>query len=167
MNDLKAEVELDESCGIVQTGGIANIHTFECASLSGRSTLTCSIGRDGKSKALYLAITGNSGNGMWCKDWASATAIQGVVLGQAELTAGSFNALHLGKSINTGGFYLAALKELGLVRANAENTRLHEHVPSTSFQAVVEKRLREGDAPVVPGAGVEPSKPSRRKSKGV
>ncbi len=113
------------------------IHTGECLSVSGRSTLEFEIGRHSEDSTLHLRISDNSGKGMWCKDWASASAIQDVVLGEGELTAKSFHALHPGKSINTGGFLLASLLEIGLIRANEENTRVHEHVPATTFEKVV------------------------------
>jgi hypothetical protein len=74
---------------------------------------------------------------MFCKDYCSASAIQDVVLGEDGLTAKSFHPLHAARSINTGGFILAALKELGLIRANEENTRVHEHVPGTTFEKVI------------------------------
>jgi hypothetical protein len=118
------------------------IYNGECASISGRSTLSYAIGRhtDG---TLHLRITDNSGKGMWCKDWVSASAIQDIVLGEGELTAKRLLALHPGKSINTGGFVLAALKELGLIRANDLNTRLHEHVPTTTFDKLAMARIAQ------------------------
>jgi hypothetical protein len=116
---------------------IEAICTGTCESLSGRSDLTFAIGRHNVDGTLHLAITGNSGGGMWCKDWCSASAIQDAVLGESGMTAKSFYLLHAGRSINTGGFILAALRELGLIRANEENTRLHEHVPGTTFEKVV------------------------------
>ena len=143
---------------------IASIYTAQCSSVSGRSTLTFSIGRHEKDCSLHLAITGNSGSGKWCKDWAAAKAIEGVVLGQGELTAHSFQALHPGRSINTGGFYLAALKDLGLIRANAENTRLHEHITSVTFEAVVAEHLRKLDGTA---AALTLGKSGRRKTKEV
>lgn len=120
---------------------IEPIYEGECPSVSGRSTLTYAIGRHAENGTLHLAITGNSGGGMWCKDWASASAMQRVVLGETGLTARSFHLLHPGRSINTGGFVLSAIKDLGLIRANAENTRLHEHVPTTTFEQVVMARI--------------------------
>lgn len=120
------------------------IYVGECPSLSGRSVLTYAIGRNAEDGTLTLAITGNlGGGGMWCKDRASASAIQDVVLGESGLTAKSFHVLHPGKSINTGGFILAALKDLGLIRANEENTRLHEHIPTTTFEQVAMARIAE------------------------
>jgi hypothetical protein len=56
------------------------IYQGECLSISGRSKLSFAIGRIADDKTLHLAITSNSGSGMWCEDWASASAIQDVVL---------------------------------------------------------------------------------------
>lgn len=119
------------------------IYTGECLSLSGRSTLTYAIGRHTEDGTLHLAITGNSGGGMWCKDWVSASAIQDVVLGESGLTARSFRKLQEGRSINGSGFIQGAVRDLGLIRTNAENTRLHEHVPTTTFEQVAMARIAE------------------------
>jgi hypothetical protein len=111
------------------------IHEGKCPSLSGRSELTFAIGRhpDG---SLHLRIVGNTGGGMWCEEWIEASAIDRVVLGATELTSAAFHVLKPGRSTNTGGFVMAALKCLGLIRTNAENTRLHEHVPTETFEKV-------------------------------
>lgn len=149
-----SEIETETS---IEVDPIEAIYEGECPSLSGRSVLTYAIGRHSADDTLHLRITGNSGGGMWCRDWCSASAIQEVVLGEGELTAKSFHVLHPGKSINTGGFVLAALKDLGLIRANEENTRLHEHVPTTTFEKVAMARM---------GQSMEQKeKPARRKSK--
>ena len=137
---------------------ITCLFTGECASVSGRSTLTYEIGRH-PDQSLHLRIATNSGGGMFCAEWASGDRINAVVMGVQELTSRSFNALHPGKSINTGGFVMAVLKDLGLIRANEENTRLHEHVPTTTFQQVAMDRI--GSASAEPA-----SKPGRRKGKG-
>ena len=143
----------------IEVDPIEAIYKGECPSLSGRSTLSYTIGRHTEDGTLHLRISDNSGKGMWCRDWASASAIQEVVLGEGDLTAKRFHVLHPAKSINTGGFVLAALKDLGLIRANEENTRLHEHVPTMTFEKVVMLRM---------GVSSEPaSKPGRRKVKEV
>jgi hypothetical protein len=147
--DTEIEAEIDP---------IDFIYQGECLSLSGRSTLEFAIGRHSEDGTLHLAITGNSGGGMWCKEWASASAIQDAVLGEQGLTAKSFHCLHEGRSINTGGFVLAVVRELGLIRANAENTRLHEHVPGTTFEKVVMAHMAAHEA--------SPTNPARRKAKG-
>ena len=152
MNEIDNQTEAEVAAEI---DPIETIYEGECPSLSGRSTLSYTIGRHTEYGTLHLAITGNSGKGMWCKDWCSASAIQDVVLGEGELTAKSFQALHEGRSVNTGGFIAAALKDLGFIRANEENTRLHEHVPTTTFEQVAMARI---------GVSLEPTpKPGRRK----
>jgi hypothetical protein len=113
------------------------IHQGECLSLSGRSTLEFVIGRHSEDGTSHLAIASNSGGGMFCRDWCSASDIQDIVLGEGNLVARSFHPLHEGRSINTGGFILAAVKELGLIRVNEENSRIHEHVPGSTFEKVV------------------------------
>lgn len=140
---------------------ITEIFTGECPSVSGRSILTYAIGRHDESGELHLRIVDNSGKGMWFNGWAAAKDIDSIVSGATELTAKSFHALHPGKSINTGGFVMAVLKDLGLIRANEENTRLHEHVPATAFEKVVMVRM---------GKTIEPApvtKPAKRKGKAV
>jgi hypothetical protein len=140
-----------------ETDPINVIYQSECLSVSGRSTLEFAVGRHGEDGSLHMAIVSNSGGGMWCKEWASAQSIQDVVIGATELTSVSFHALHPGKSINTGGFFLAALKELGLIRANAENSRQHEHVPAATFEQVFLSHMERAKS-----AG---TKPARKKGK--
>jgi len=124
-----------------------------CPSLTGRSTLSFAIGRHTEDATLHLAITGNSGGGMWCKDWTAASAIQDIVLGEGQLRSSDFHDLHPGKSINTGGFILAVLRALGLERPSADNSRIHEHVPGATLESAVNDFL--GTV----------AKPSRRKAK--
>ena len=73
---------------------------------------------------------------MFCGDWASGDRIDALVAGGHELTSRSFHALHPGKSINTGGFVMSALRDLGLIRLNPENSRQHEHVEGMNFAQV-------------------------------
>lgn len=145
---------------VVQVDPIAEIYEGECPSISGRSTLTYAIGRHAKDATLHLRIVKNSGGGgMFCKEWAAASHIEAIVKGTPELTAKSFHVLHPGKSINTGGFVLAALKDLGLIRANEDNTRLHEQVPTATFERQALARIGSESAEPAP-------KPGRRKGKG-
>lgn len=148
------EAENDET----EVDPIEVIYQGECPSISGRSTLTYAIGRHSEDGKLHLAITGNSGKGIFAADWAPASAIQEVVLGAFGLTGASFHGLHEGRSRNTGAFILAAIKALGLVRANAENTRLHEHIPTTTFEQLVMAHIGESQEPA--------PKHGRRKVKG-
>ena len=139
---------------------ITEIFSGECPSVSGRSILTYAIGRHNESGELHLRIVDNSGKGMWFNGWAAAKDIDSIVSGATELTAKSFHALHPGKSINTGGFVMAVLRDLSLIRANEENTRLHEHVPATTLEKVVMLRMGKSIEPA-------PAKPAKRKGKAV
>lgn len=150
MSEIETPIEVDPITPILEG---------DCPSLSGRSILTYAIGRHAKDATLHLRIVRNSGGGMSCNDWADSSQIEAIVKGGSELRAKSFQVLHPGKSINTGGFVMAVLKDLGLIRANAENTRLHEHVPTTMFEQVAMARIAQ---PIE-----QEPKPGRRKSKEV
>ncbi len=135
------------------------IHEGQCESLSGRSTLTFSVGRhpDG---TLHLRIVGNTGGGMWCDEWIPGSEIDAVVMGDPELTSRSFQVLKPGRSTNTAGFVMAAVKSMGLIRNNAENTRLHELVPTETFDKVVTALMGESGTAKTAGG-----KAGRRKAK--
>jgi hypothetical protein len=143
MSEIETQTEVDP---------IETIYQSEVPSLSERSMLGYEVGRHAEAATLHLRIISNSGGGMWCKDWASASDIQSIVIGATDLTAKSFHQLHSGRSINTGGFVASALKDLGVIRANVENSRLHEHVPTTTFEQVVMARIAEckGQVPKSP-----------------
>lgn len=161
MSEIEAdEVQTDVQADVIDP--IKVIYERECPSISGRSMLAYAVGRHADDKTLHLAITGNSGKGMFAADWAPASAIQEVALGAFGLTAASFHGLHEGRSINTGGFILAAIKALGLVRANAENTRIHEHVPGATFEKVVMTLVSQANSAE---RQAEDSKTSSRKAK--
>lgn len=121
----------------IETTVIDSIYSGKCLSISGRSNLIYTVGKSRTDNALYLRIADSTGNGVWCKDWAPAAAIEAIVAGAHDLTAKSFHCLHPGKSINTGGFVLAALRDLGLTRPGEANTRLHEHVPAATLEGIM------------------------------
>ena len=129
---MEIETEVTEA----ELSPIQPIHTGECPSLSGQSTLTYAIGRHPEDQSLHLRIVANSGGGMFCDEWASGSAIDALVQSSTVLISRSMCELHAGRSINTGGFVLSVLKHLGLVRVNAENSRHHEMVPGTTFEQV-------------------------------
>ena len=138
---MEIETEVTEA----ELSPIETIHTGECFSLSGQSTLTYAIGRHPEDQSLHLRIVANSGGGMFCDEWASGSAIDALVQSNTVLISRSMCELHAGRSINTGGFVLAILKHLGLVRVNAENSRHHEIVPGTTFEEVALSALDQGD----------------------
>lgn len=122
---------------------IQAVFTGECSSLSGLSTLTFEIGRHTEDQTLHLRIATNSGGGMFHDGWAPASTFDEVVKRATRLTAKALRAVHPGRSVNTAGFLLAVLKHLGMARVNEENTRLHEHVPTTSFEQVAMAAMQD------------------------
>jgi len=131
----------------------------QCPSLSGRSTLTFEIGQDPEDSSLHLRISDNSGGGMWCRSWARGDDIDSLVIGQRELTSKTFNQLHEGKSINTGGFISAVLNALGLIQPAPENSRHQIHAEGSSFSSVVAAYMER------PQEEPEPKKPTRKKGR--
>lgn len=125
---------------------IESIWTGACDSLTGRSTLTFAVGRHPSDQSLGLRLVANSGGGMFCDEWIEGRRIDLIVKGKTELTSRSFAQLHPGRSINTGGFVLACLKHLGLLRVNPENSRFYEHVPAATFQQSVQSVMKPSEA---------------------
>lgn len=114
------------------------VYRGECSSITGRSTLTYEVGHKpgDEPNILHLRISDNSGKGMWCKDWATVERVESVLKNTTEITARTLNEVHPGKSINTGGFLLAVLKDLGLVEPKADNSRHHQRLAGSIFDAV-------------------------------
>lgn len=129
-------MEIETEVPEVELSPIQEIYTGECPSLSGQSTLTYAIGRHPEDQSLHLRLSANTGGGMFSDEFASGSEIDALVQASPVLTSRSMCELHAGRSINTGGFVLAVLKHLGLVRVNAENSRHHELVPGTTFELV-------------------------------
>lgn len=141
--------EVESSDGHVVV--IESVWTGECPSLSGRSSLTFAIGRHPADASLGLRIVANSGGGMFCDEWAEGRRIDEIVRGKSELISQSFSVLHPGRSVNTGGFVLAVLKHLGLLRISSENSRLHEHMPSTTFEQVAVNAMSQASSEIGSG----------------
>lgn len=122
-----------------------------CPSITGRSTLTFEVGRLflGEHAVPHMRIASNSGGGMFCKDWAPIAHVDAILAKADPVTARTFNEVHPGKSINTGGFYLAILKDLGVVQPKDDNTRHHERVPGTTVLAALTKQIEQSGVPEV------------------
>lgn len=162
MSDIETPVEspTDIPDEVPEVDPIQVIHEGQCESLSGRSTLSFSVGRHPDNGALHLKISGNTGGGMWCDEWIPGSEIDAVVIGDPELTSRSFQVLKPGRSTNTAGFVMAAVKSMGLIRNNAENSRLHELVPTETFEKVVTALMGGSGAAKTAGG-----KAGRRKAK--
>ena len=134
-----------------------------CPSLSGKSTLTYHVGCDA-DKAIYLRIFTNTGKGMFAKDWR-ALATLGKLLAKIPpdelITSGSLLPVTKGKSINTAGFLLAALKNEGLVQDAPDNRRGYVRNEPGEFLAGIQALIASGvslsDGPTQ-GASKKPAK---------
>ena len=130
----------------IEIDPIESIYDGECQSLSGRSTLTYAIGRHAEDGTLHLRITGNSGGGMFCKEWASASDVHEIVLGATEITAKCLAPLWAGKSVNTFSFGLAALRDIGLVEVDPDQSRQHRHVSGKTLEKCVSAHMAQPKA---------------------
>ena len=134
------------------------LKTGECPSLSGKSTLTYQIGCNG-DKEVYIALTGNSGKGIFNKDWFALDEIYTLLANQEKVTSGSLHELFDGRSSNSAGFILAVLLKEGLVKVSAGNKH-YDIVGQAEFGKILQG-LTE-DAP----EGKPARKKSGRKGKG-
>jgi hypothetical protein len=117
----------------------------ECESLTGRSVLTFQIGHEPEGDEPQLRILRNSGKGMFCRDWAPVARIDAILTKADVVSVRILNDVHPGKSINTGGFILAILRELGVVQPK-EESRCHERVPGASLRQAITFKLKEAAA---------------------
>ena len=140
---------------------IEEVYVGTCESLSGRSTLTYTVAKSAVDGSLGLAITGNDGAGMYCNDFVAGSRLDEIVIGATDLTSASFQVCHPGRSANTAGFILAALRDLQMVRRGSDNTRFHEHVPAATFEQAVTARIDQSNQPRASAA----PKPGRRNTK--
>jgi hypothetical protein len=149
------ETDNNESETTIEVDPIEVIHTGHCESLSGRSDLTFAIGRHTEDGTLQIAITGNSGGGMFSSEFVSATAIQDVVLGAQEIVGQSFAVLYPQVSTNCNAFLLAILREIGLVEVNPSQKRQHRHVSGRTLEKCVASYMARAkpEKPVTVDAG--------------
>lgn len=99
------------------------LKTAACESISGRSTLTYQIGIEIESKAFQIRLSDNSGNGYFSDDWISLDKLSEIAIQDNFINAFTINQLFNGKSVNTGGFLIAALKQEGFIKASTNSKR--------------------------------------------
>ena len=111
------------------------IREGQCPSVSGRSTLTYHLGHIGAHEH-YIRIYDNSGRGMFARDWVDSKQIEGVVAGEGPVTSSAFQELYAGRSINTGGFLMAVLVDLGLLIPMPEGARGYARNPEVELASL-------------------------------
>lgn len=111
-----------------------------CPSLSERSTLTYEIGCKG-DKAIYIRLTENTGSGMFSKTWVPLVQI-GVLLSADDkpITSRTIQPLYSG-SVNSAGFLLAVLKDVGLILNIDENSRGYVRTDPQKFTSEIHALL--------------------------
>jgi len=129
-----------------ETSTIRVLKTSQCSSLSGRSTLTYTIGCDTENK-IYIRIIENSGAGLFSKEWTHI-----VLPDDKVVTSGTLHSLCQGKSANTAGFLLSILIHEGLINIVSEKPRKYEKNDSVEFNKQMQA-LMDSDT--------QPSKPAK------
>jgi hypothetical protein len=130
------------------------IKTATCKSLSGKSDLTYHLGVDDES-SLHLRVFANSSSGYFNREWVPYSAIQPILANSPFITSFSLSSLYVGKSTNSPGFLLAALKAEGLVKLKGEKERVYVALDSSLFMAGVTVLMEATDA------GKKPKKASK------
>ncbi len=108
----------------VQTeAGIRILKSGTCPSLSESSTLSYYVGCDAES-AIHFRVYANSGSGYFSsKEWVSMESIGKALAESKCITSFSLHPVYRGRSLNNGGFLLAALKAEGLVLASVSEDK--------------------------------------------
>lgn len=134
-----------------------------CPSLSGRASLTYHVGCRGE-KEVCFRIWDTSGKGIFSKEWVCASDIQKVLATNESLAALTLLPLFkAGRSVNTAGFLLAALKNEGLVELSADEAHRYVPVASKSFMEEVQALIKAGTS--LDAGEVPPIKKARKGSR--
>jgi hypothetical protein len=112
------------------------LKTGECPSLSGKSTLSYQIGSNTDNEA-YISLTGNTGAGIFNKDWFALEEIYSQLLSQEKITSGSLHGLFEGRSSNSAGFLLAVLLSEKLLKISPGNKH-YDLVGQSEFGKIVQ-----------------------------
>jgi hypothetical protein len=133
------------------------LKTGECDSLSGKSTLTYRIGCKDDNE-VSIALTGNSGAGIFNSDWIVLEEIHSLLANQEKVTSGSLHELFDGRSSNSAGFFVAVLLKEGVLKVSPGN-RHYDFVGQAEFGKVVQALIDSGSPSTT-------KKKAGRKSKG-
>lgn len=135
------------------------IKTNTCPSLSGKSTITYQIGIYGQSD-IVMRVEANSATGYFNKDWVHYAEIEKVLANYPKITSFALRSVYSGKSTNSPGFLLAAIKSEGLVQLAGEKERYYLPVNPDQFLTEV-KTLMAGNpdtGEIPPAAAIKKSK---------
>jgi hypothetical protein len=115
-----------------------------CLSLSGRSMLTYHLGASAAGDVCFR-IWDTDGKGIYSKEWVCAGDIQKVLAQHQSIAAPLLLPLFkVGRSVNSAGFLLAALKNEGLVTNHPEEPHRYVRVESLAFVEEVTRLMKAG-----------------------
>lgn len=115
-----------------------------CPSLSQRAALTYHVGCGDKGDVCFR-IWDTSGRGIFSKEWVCAADIHKVLAQHKLLTAPLLLPLFkIGRSVNTAGFMLAALKNEGLVALSDEEPHKYVRQDPSAFVREVTNLMQSG-----------------------
>lgn len=115
-----------------------------CTSLSGRASLTYHVGVRNERDVCFR-IWDTSGRGIFSKEWVCASDIQKVLREHTSLAAPMLLPLFKsGRSVNTAGFLLAALRNEGLVDSSPDEAHKYIRVESQAFVQEVTELMKTG-----------------------
>lgn len=128
-----------------------------CPSLSGRASIAYHLGFCDEREVCFR-IWKTSGKGVYSKEWVSAAAIQSVLGEHDSIVAPMLLPIfNVGRSVNTAGFLLAALKSEGLVALSPDKPHQYIKQPSDAFVSETSALINAGvslnaiaDAPAMP-----------------
>lgn len=132
-----------------------------CPSLTGRSNLTYHVGCIGD--AIQLRVFMNTGSGYFSQEWIPFASINDSLGSLISLTSSTLKPIFTGKSVNTAGFVMAVLKDLGLIQAVPGNQRSYQATGDEGFI----KEARDLMASDVSLEVAEPKKPVKNTAKKV
>ena len=141
----------------------------ECGSLSNRSRLIYQLGV-AVNGDIQLRIFRNSARGYFCKDWVSWALIDMQLNEAPSFSSGDIQRLLFeGKSVNSGAFTIAAMRQEGLVRNVPGSLRCYERLDPTAWLVEIKALIDAGMAlpekqpPVQPVVVEKPTKKSAKK----
>lgn len=124
---------------------VTTARTGDCSSLSGKTTLYYEFGFDDQA-ALHVRIARSSGTGFFSKGWVPIEQVQRVLNGNGSrpITCHTLGPLFKGQSVNTAGFLVAVLKDVGLVQAHPDNPRAYQATDGKDFFAELQQLQTNG-----------------------
>ncbi|MDM4766164.1 hypothetical protein [Pelomonas sp. SE-A7] len=117
---------------------------------------------------VLVRLVSNTGSGYFSREWVRFASILELLPPDQPLTFSALQPLFEGRSVNTGGFLMAVLKGLSVIRSMEENPRAHELGELSGFVAEVQALMA---SPVSLGEDARPDGgkaggKSKRKTRG-